>query len=123
MKGAPRRALLSPLLFVVLCSCSTSAGTTSTAVAMSPSITQAVPATTTGAAALPACAQKAMGDPLRTDLIGMTLAAATAQEKAAGHTIRVLGTDGVCADATADYKGHRVNLVIEHGIVVWAMAF
>lgn len=56
----------------------------------------------------------------RADLVGMTLTAAKAQEKAAGRTIRVVGQDGVCNDITDDFNQYRVDVLVVDGEIVWA---
>lgn len=59
----------------------------------------------------------------REDLVGRSLGDVRAAEAAAGHEIRVLGENGVCADGHDDLDRKRVNVVVRDGEVVWASAY
>ncbi|MCE7081738.1 hypothetical protein [Streptomyces sp. ST2-7A] len=59
----------------------------------------------------------------REDLVGQSLGDVRAAETAAGHDIRVLGEDGVCADAHDDLNPNRVNVVVQDGKVIWASMY
>lgn len=59
----------------------------------------------------------------REDLVGRSLHDVKDAETAAGHNIRVLGENGVCADAHDDLDSKRVNVVVQDGKIIWASMY
>ena len=57
------------------------------------------------------------------EYVGLPLDEAQDRAKAAGLTLRVLGTDGDCVDRTDDLRSDRVNFYVEHGTVRSAARF
>jgi hypothetical protein len=59
----------------------------------------------------------------RPDLAGQLVDEVRLNEVALGHEVRVVGTDGTCAGRREDLRTGRVNLYVEHGLIVWAQMF
>ena len=49
--------------------------------------------------------------------IGQTLTQARRLASSRGDTVRVVGTDGECADVTDDFQPRRINVHVEDGAV------
>jgi hypothetical protein len=60
-------------------------------------------------------------DPQVTEVVGMTLAQASAHEKARGQITRLVDVDGTCQYMRMDLRYDRTDLWVRDGQVVWAI--